>query len=117
MKSMIRKVIRKIDDQEIEYEVLAFVCPGCTEQDGSSGLHMLPVNTDKHQPVWNWDGDLEKPTLNPSILTGKGTSLICHSYLRAGVFEFLSDCTHSLKNQFVPMPDLPDWFIEESNEV
>lgn len=53
------------------------------------------------------------PTLSPSILskTGPDGVRICHSHLRAGVFEFLDDCTHSLAGQHAPMLDLPEWAI------
>lgn len=106
--------IRHVDDHGVSYDCLAFVCPGCISlHPGSSGLHMLPVNTDKKKPSWTWDENLEKPTLNPSILTGKDTELICHSFLRGGIFEFLGDSTHAMAGRHVPMPDLPDWFTEE----
>lgn len=115
MKSM----VRHIDDHGVKYNGLAFVCPGCA-LDGSSGLHMLPVNTTEHSPAWTFDGNLEAPTLSPSILTHHETSdtdsrptFVCHSFLRAGVFEYLSDCTHALAGQHVPMPDLPDWFTDD----
>lgn len=77
------------------------------------GLHMLPVNTDETSPNWEFDGDLKYPTLNPSILTGKDTPNICHSYLKVGVFQFLDDCTHELRGYYVDMPDLPQWFLDE----
>jgi hypothetical protein len=112
MKSMIRVV----NDHGNIYECLAFVCPGCVEMLGGSGLHMLPVNATKKNPSWTWDGNLFLPTLNPSILTGKGTPKICHSFLREGEFEFLSDCTHSLAGKKTMMPDLPEWFIKEKDE-
>lgn len=110
--------IRKVSDGDKRYDALAFVCPGCIEMSGSNstGLHLLPVNTDQTSPAWQWDENLENPTLNPSILTGKGSPNICHSFLRAGIFEFLSDCTHSLAGQKVELPDLPDWFIKETEE-
>jgi len=38
-----------------------------------------------------------------------GGEIRCHSYLRAGVWEFLADCTHTMAGQQVPMVDLPDW--------
>lgn len=34
----------------------------------------------------------------------------CHSFLRAGQWEFLSDCAHSLAGQTVPMVPLPDFW-------
>lgn len=110
MKSQIRHVLDK--KNEVEYDALAFWCPGCEEMCGS-GLHLLPVNTDKHSPAWTWDGNLEAPTLSPSILTGRDTPRICHSFLKNGIFEFLSDCTHKFANQHIPIPDLPDWFTKE----
>jgi hypothetical protein len=104
------------------YQALAFVCPGCVEG-GGSGLHMLPVNSTEKAPSWDWDGNLESPTLSPSILTHTapysetGEPLgICHSFLTNGVFTFLDDCTHSLAGQLVPMGDLPDWDMFNDEE-
>ena len=36
----------------------------------------------------------------------------CHSFLRAGVWDFLGDCAHHLAGQQVPMVDLPEWLVE-----
>lgn len=109
MKSMVREV----KDGDLHYICLTFVCPGCIEF-GGSGLHLLPVNSTTKSPSWDWDGDLEKPTLSPSILTGKDSETArCHSFLSEGVFQFLEDSTHSLAGQYVPIPDLPDWFVTE----
>jgi len=106
MKSMIRHV----DDHGHHYEALMFWCPGCENERGNGGLHMLPISGDSNgRDMWSFDGNLEAPTLTPSILTGRGTEKICHSFLTAGVFHFLGDCTHALANQQVPIPDLPDW--------
>ncbi|QIM22963.1 hypothetical protein G7075_19995 [Phycicoccus sp. HDW14] len=98
-----------------------FVCPGCA-RGGDVGLHMLPVGGDvpEGRARWDFDGDLETPTLSPSILTRytmHGTDgpreWVCHSFLRAGVFEFLTDSTHPFAGQQVPLPDLPDWAVRE----
>lgn len=110
--------IRRVDDHGVHYEALTFVCPGCVAMVSGTGLHLLPVNcAGIKDPSWTWDGNLYRPTVTPSILTKYGTEkeLICHSFLRGGVFEFLSDCTHSLVGKHVDMPDLPDWAIKENN--
>lgn len=115
MKSMLRHVL----DHGVEYNCLAFVCPGCATRFGD-GLHMLPVNTDQHSPAWIWDGNLEAPTISPSIKTESGNPdkpFVCHSFLQAGVFDFLTDSTHSLSGCKVPIPDLPDWVIREEGET
>lgn len=109
-----KTMVRNINDHGIHYKALAFVCPGCASVgDNRSGLHMLPVNTDLKKPAWTWDGNLEAPTITPSILTGKGTKEICHSFLTNGIFNFLTDSTHELSGQHVPIPDLPDWVTNE----
>jgi len=113
-----------ITENGVTYQGLWFVCPGCETLDDEGkprgGLHMLPVNATPEQqaafpnkPFWTWDGNLEVPTLSPSILTGRGTENICHSFLTAGVFNFLTDCTHALAGTQVPMPDLYSWVTEE----
>lgn len=104
--------LRTVNDHGVTYDALMFVCPGCKVggPEGYEGLHMLPVNSENHTPSWNWNGDLEHPTLEPSVLT-RGYSL-CHSYLRNGKFEFLTDSEHPLSGQTVDIPDLPEWAAE-----
>ena len=71
---------------------LMFFCPGCQCAHGIS------------TSVWKWNGDLEKPTLTPSILS-EGEKR-CHSFITDGKIKFLLDCYHELKGKTV---DLPDW--------
>lgn len=103
----------------VKYQALAFWCPGCQELmgNGHSGLHMLPVHTSAGRspktPAWEFDGNLDAPTLSPSVLTRYDAGKVCHSYVKKGVIEFLGDCTHSLAGQHVPLPPLPDWFVRE----
>jgi hypothetical protein len=105
-----KAMLRTVNDNGKTYDVLMFVCPGCAAGGPKDyeGLHMLPVNAENiDKPSWGWNGDLESPTLSPSILS-KGYC-VCHSFLRDGIFEFLTDSSHPLSGQNVPMPDLPDW--------
>lgn len=78
---------------------LWFHCPGC-------GIHHSAVVDGSRG--WTWDGSMEAPTISPSILvTGElgGEPLRCHSFVRAGKIEFLSDCLHALKGQTVALPE------------
>lgn len=101
-------------------DALWFVCPGCEAMnDLGSGMLRLTVNSSTKSPSWAWDGNLEAPTLSPSIKsyggpfsdTGKPLG-VCHSMLQAGVFHFLEDSTHALAGQHVPLSDLPKWFTD-----
>ena len=109
--------IRSVRDGDIQYEAIVFVCPGCKQmwETGNSGLHMLPVNSSVKTPQWSWDGNLEAPTLSPSVLTRYGDR-VCHSFIKNGVVEFLSDCSHALAGQSVPLPPLEDWMVKEAGE-
>ena len=86
-------------------KTLLFWCPGCNE------AHGIPVDGTKG---WTWNGSLENPTVSPSIVIGRTTwvngfeerLVKCHSFVREGTIEFLSDSVHELAGQTV---DLPDW--------
>lgn len=93
-----------------------FECPGCEMG------HAVNVEAG-HGPVWDWNGSLERPTFSPSVLvTGvhrltedersrlmrgervEPRPLQCHSFVRDGNIEFLSDCTHAMAGKTVPLP-------------
>lgn len=58
--------------------------------------------------IWTWDGDEQRPTVNPSILVrydGADGAKRCHLYVRAGHIEYLADCTHALAGKTIPMEE------------
>jgi len=72
-----------------------FDCPGC------GSLHSIQT------PQWSFNGDLDKPTVSPSILVyGSESHPRCHSFVKDGQIQFLEDCGHELKGQTV---EIPDW--------
>lgn len=100
---------------------LEFWCSGCVE------LHFI-------NDSWKWNGDTERPVVEPSILVsglqvvrdeegrwtgeyvkgdnGQPMSRICHSHVGTqgaspGEIRYLNDCTHALKGLTVPMSDIP----------
>lgn len=64
----------------------------------------------KDTGCWTWNGDTEKPTLHPSILTeGYGfTDQLhrCHTWVNDGMAQFLPDCSHELAGQTVELLDI-----------
>jgi len=53
---------------------------------------------------WTWNGDVDEPTLRPSILTSSGEAgHRCHTWVNEGQAQFLGDCSHDLKGQTVPL--------------
>lgn len=81
----------------INSDHLRFDCPGC------EAPHVVTVPP--HPNAWGWNGDLDRPTLEPSVLvSGGGDNFTCHSFIRQGRIEFLSDCSHGLAGQTVELP-------------
>jgi len=98
-------------------------CPGCDRE------HALPVAR-ANRPNWFFNGDIDLPTFSPSILVQAGHHApgqgegdcwcnfearfgtpspfhcgICHSFVTAGMIQFLPDSTHALSGQTVPLPE------------
>lgn len=92
-----------------------FWCPACDK------THAIVFDT---PTGWTFNGDLEAPTITPSVkVTARqwseefsfhrpqhhvapGGTIICHSFVTDGRIQFLDDCTHGLAGQTV---DLPPW--------
>lgn len=71
-----------------------FFCPGC------ECSHVI----DKR---WTFNGDLDKPTFSPSLLCNPDHAPSrCHTFIRDGKIEFLSDCFHKLAGTTV---EIPEW--------
>lgn len=103
---------------------LVYWCQGCED------THQVRINA-AGRPSWTWDGNAENPTFEPSVLTTQGhyvgggkvgdsgcTCLEtfedydfkcyrCHTFIRGGMVQFLSDCTHKFAGQTLPLPDWP----------
>ena len=80
---------------------------------GPIPLRYIPVITSGTRDgtgCWTWNGCTEKPTLRPSILTeGVGSDEkmhCCHTWVNDGEAQFLSDCSHELAGQVVPLLDV-----------
>jgi len=79
---------------------------------GPSGLLLIPVRQVEGGPTpWQWDGNVEAPTLHPSLRT-RGSDCrgdwVCHSWVRKGKVQFLADCTHPLAGRTVDLLDLTE---------
>lgn len=76
-------------------------------------IHVL-IQLEGPHPVWGWDGDAFHPTFSPSILTrlpwGENRREIQnHVFVKKGMIQYLSDCTHEYAGKTIPLPKLRDW--------
>lgn len=55
-----------------------------------------------------WNGDPNKPTISPSLLQNFTPGKTCHSFIKDGMIQYLSDCDHRLAGQTVELPEYPE---------
>jgi hypothetical protein len=92
-------------------------CPAC------ESMHAFYVEQPTHKGArWTFNGNTLAPTFSPSMNISWGKladpnfddsgdpanlSSRCHYVLTAGQIQFCGDCTHPMRGQTVPLPDLP----------
>lgn len=96
-------VLHRTDSREFDF---MFFCPGCQCGHGFNAFK-------NQEPRWIFNGDMHKPTLMPSfMLSGhlgrrKSDKLqqygVCHSFIKDGMIQFLSDSTHALAGKTVAL--------------
>jgi hypothetical protein len=102
--AILSPILRRAGDK------LAYRCPGC------DCWHVINVFADR-QPRWTWNGSVDAPTFQPSVLNRTGRAVdpafvpepgdppeVCHVFVTDGKIQFLHDCTHHLAGQTVPIP-------------
>lgn len=105
---LLSPILRNLSDSHV-----AWWCPGC------DGAHSIATGSGPG-PRWTWNGDAVRPTFEPSVLVSYPanpdaeeefkewrTARVCHTFVRAGEIQFLSDCTHALAGRTVPIPPWP----------
>ena len=118
---LISKVLRSLEGNR-----LAFMCPGCKE------THAI-YHGEGVGARWGWNGNADKPTFTPSVLVRSGhyapgyqdscwctwhrdhpdksvrfSCKQCHSFIVDGNIQFLSDCSHELAGQTVPLSEFTE---------
>jgi len=72
-------------------------------------LRVQIKGTRKGTGNWSWNGDTEKPTIKPSVLTKlphADGEIRCHSFINDGKIQFLGDCSHEYAGQTLDLLDV-----------
>jgi len=92
------------------------------------GITCLACGCGHQLKGWQFNGDLESPTFSPSLLvTGKKMptqdeanrimadekvdlpDVVCHSFIKDGNIQYLSDCTHEYAGKTVKLNEFADY--------
>lgn len=79
-----------------------FICPACHT------AHPIWVHERLGYPFWEWNGDVNKPTLHPGIIfkgVTFGMKYTCHSQIVDGKIHFLAESTHAFAGQTMELPE------------
>jgi hypothetical protein len=95
----IKKVEYKHDGKVFKTQYMYF-CMGC----GYEHAFGLISEDGNHK----FNGDLNNPTVSPSLVQGWVAGQRCHSYIKNGMIEYLSDCWHKLKGQTIELPEIEE---------
>ncbi len=94
-----------INDGFFEY---CFECPGCGSFHGfrTPGYLPRPDLSPRDQDLfrkatWSFDGNLEEPTIKPSIVSHG--SILCHFVVTSGKIFFCLDSQHELAGKIIEM--------------
>lgn len=89
---MAKVVIIKVGNKgDFQWQIM---CPGC------KWIHaMSPA-------IHSFNGNFEKPTFSPSLLSDNIPGKRCHSFIEEGKIRFLNDCEHELKGLTVDLPEV-----------
>jgi hypothetical protein len=92
------KHVKYEHDGIVHHEQYHYFCKGC------GYIHAVGLKENGGNHTFN--GDLNKPTFEPSLLQNFSPDRICHSFIRSGMIEYLGDCWHALKGQTIELPDI-----------
>ena len=75
-----------------------YFCVGCGYE------HAFALRKEGGKHVFNMD--LDKPTVSPSLLQNHDPSQLCHSFIKNGKIQYLSDCWHALAGKTIDLPEI-----------
>lgn len=100
-------------DMDVCGDMYKFYCPACKE---CHWVAVGPRSVWGDSPRWSFNENFDSPTINPSLLVTykmpEGEKR-CHSFIREGKIQYLSDCTHEMAGKTVDIPEFPNELIDE----
>lgn len=94
------KVVENIgtDGKKYHHTQYMYFCKGCGYE------HAFALRNEGGHHEFNMD--LNNPTISPSLVQGWVPGKRCHSFIKNGHIQYLSDCEHELAGQTIELPDI-----------
>lgn len=86
------------DGTKYHHDQYHYNCPGC------GYVHAFALKSEGGHHEFNMD--LNNPTISPSLVQNFTPGKMCHSFIKEGKIQFLSDCWHELRGQTVELPEI-----------
>lgn len=94
----IKKMVHQYNNVISHIQYL-YWCNGCGYE------HAFALKSEGGNHEFNMD--LDNPTVSPSLLQNFTPGKLCHSFIKNGKIQYLSDCEHCLKGQTIELPEYP----------
>lgn len=111
-----RKIVRRTG-HHLAGPTHAHWCPAC------KSMHDYAVDQPfRNGARWTFNGDGDRPSFAPSMNIARGPfpdgrMERCHYFITDGQIRYCGDCSHPMKGQTVPLPDIPDEVFARSASV
>lgn len=94
----------------VEDGMMRYYCPGCNR------CHTIPIAPDGTEEPWDFNDNLEKPTVLPAIVIedGDGTK-VCQHFITDGKISYLENSKHALAGHVVEMKDCSNCDEHQAN--
>jgi len=94
----IRKIEHIHNGNKYHHDQYEYMCKGC------GYTHVFGLKSEGGHHEFNMN--LDRPTVSPSLVQNFVPGRMCHSFIKDGMIQYLSDCTHPLANQTIELPEI-----------
>jgi hypothetical protein len=102
------KHVKYEHDGKVIREQFWYWCAGCGYE------HAFSVREKGGNHSFN--NDLDNPTVSPSLLQNWPGVKVCHSFIKNGQIQYLTDCQHELAGKTIELPDVDAKLAERDNK-
>jgi hypothetical protein len=101
--------IKEILPDMPQHHQFLYWCEGCGYE------HAFALKSEGGHHSFN--GDLNNPTVSPSLVDNFSAGRMCHSFINEGKIKYLGDCTHHLAIKTVELLDCDEMMASRTAKI